>query len=227
MSLDHSRIRAICFDIDGTLSDSDDQFVDYLAQRLRPVKFLFPHKDPHRFARRMVIMTETPGNFLLGLADRMGVDSALARLSAFFYHHGLGSGSKAFMLVPGVRPMLEKLQPRYPLSVVTARGAHTTRLFLDQFELNGMFTCVASTQTCRHTKPYPDPIYRAAIQMGVTPEQCLMVGDTTVDMRAGRAAGSQTAGVLCGFGREKDLRRAGADVILGTTGDLVGELMGQ
>jgi len=225
MSLDHSRIRAICFDIDGTLSDSDDQFVDYLAKRLRPVRFLFPRGDPRRFARRMVIMTETPGNFMLGLADRMGVDSPLARLSAFFYRCGLGSGSRAFMLVPGVRPMLEELQPRYPLGIVTARGAHTTRLFLDQFELNGIFACVASAQTCRHTKPYPDPIRWAAAQMSVTPEQCLMVGDTKVDIRAGRAAGSQTAGVLCGFGKEKDLRRAGADVILGTTGDLVGELM--
>jgi phosphoglycolate phosphatase-like HAD superfamily hydrolase len=54
----------------------------------------------------------------------------------------------------------------------------------------------------------------------VKPEECLMIGDTTVDIYAGRAAGAQTVGVLCGFGEEKELRRAGADLILPTTTEL-------
>jgi phosphoglycolate phosphatase-like HAD superfamily hydrolase len=49
------------------------------------------------------------------------------------------------------------------------------------------------------------------------PENCLMVGDTTVDIRAGKAAGTQTVGVLCGFGQEAELRRAGADLIIAST----------
>ena len=36
-----------------------------------------------------------------------------------------------------------------------------------------------------------------------------MIGDTTVDIRAGRSAGAQTVGVLCGFGEENELRRIG------------------
>jgi phosphoglycolate phosphatase len=56
--------------------------------------------------------------------------------------------------------------------------------------------------------------------MGVRPEECLMIGDTTVDMRAGKAAGAQTVGVLCGFGEEEELRRLGADLILKSTADL-------
>jgi phosphoglycolate phosphatase-like HAD superfamily hydrolase len=47
-----------------------------------------------------------------------------------------------------------------------------------------------------------------------------MVGDTTVDIRAGRAAGTQTVGVLCGFGEEPELRRYQADMILATTPEL-------
>ena len=38
--------------------------------------------------------------------------------------------------------------------------------------------------------------------MGVAPRDCLMIGDTTIDIRTGRAAGAQTVGVLCGFGTE-------------------------
>jgi N-acetyl-D-muramate 6-phosphate phosphatase len=47
-----------------------------------------------------------------------------------------------------------------------------------------------------------------------------MVGDTPIDIRAGRAAGAQTIGVLCGFGEREELLRAGADLILDSTADL-------
>jgi phosphoglycolate phosphatase-like HAD superfamily hydrolase len=62
----------------------------------------------------------------------------------------------------------------------------------------------------------------AAEKLAIVPEYCLMVGDTPVDIRAARLAGMQSAGVLCGFGREKGLRQAGADLILRSTADLLG-----
>ena len=78
----------------------------------------------------------------------------------------------------------------------------------------------------KHTKPFPDPIFWAAEQMGVPAANCLMIGDTTVDIRAGRSAGAQTVGVLCGFGEEFELRQRGADEILETTPKLAGLLLG-
>ena len=71
------------------------------------------------------------------------------------------------------------------------------------------------------SKPFPDPLLFAAEKAGIDPQSCLMVGDTTVDMKAAKLAGMQAAGVLCGFGREKELMRAGADVILPSTSDLL------
>ena len=59
-----------------------------------------------------------------------------------------------------------------------------------------------------------------AENVGVKPENCLMIGDTTVDMRAGVAAGAQTVGVLSGFGEEEELRKTGADLILNSVADL-------
>ena len=74
-------------------------------------------------------------------------------------------------------------------------------------------------------KPHPEPLLYAAEAMGVPPERCLMIGDTTIDIRTGHAAGAQTIGVLCGFGTEGELRRTGAKMILRTTSDLMGVLM--
>jgi phosphoglycolate phosphatase-like HAD superfamily hydrolase len=50
--------------------------------------------------------------------------------------------------------------------------------------------------------------------MQLSPDTCLMIGDTPVDILAGKRAGAQTVGLLCGFGTEGELRRAGADIIL-------------
>jgi phosphoglycolate phosphatase-like HAD superfamily hydrolase len=220
MPLDFARIRALCFDVDGTLSDTDDQFVLRLASLLNPVRFAFPRGDPHPFARRCVMATESPGTILFSLPDRLNIDGKLASIGDFIYHLGLGKHPNPFLLVPGVKQALYQLKPHFPLAIVTARGQRGTQTFLNQFELTHFFDCIATAQTCRYTKPHPDPILWAAKKMGVPPEACLMIGDTTVDIRAGKAAGAQTVGVLCGFGEERELRFSGADLILASTDHL-------
>jgi N-acetyl-D-muramate 6-phosphate phosphatase len=214
MSLDLAHIRAVCFDVDGTLRDTDDQYVDRLARWLRPLNLLFNNRDPRGFARRLVMGLESPGTFLYCLPDRMGIDNHLTALADVMFRIGLTHSPDTFWVVLDVVEAIQKLAVRYPLAVISARGKRTTLAFLEKFELLPLFRCVATAHTCGHTKPYPDPVLWAAKQMGVQPSECLMVGDTTVDIRAGRAAGAQTVGVLCGFGREDELRHAGADLIL-------------
>ncbi len=220
MPLQVSRIRLICFDVDGTLSDTDDMFIQKLEQILRPILFLLPHQDPQRLARRLVMWSEAPGNFLIGIPDTLGVDDEIAPVMEWLNRHR-PRPMKHFLLIPDVKEMLAELSQRYLLAVVSAREAWSTRLFLDQFELTSFFQVIVTGQTAEHTKPYADPILYAAKALHVPPESCLMVGDTTVDMRAGKAASAQTVGVLCGFGEEPELRRYGVDMILATTAELV------
>lgn len=219
MPLDLSRVRALCFDVDGTLSDTDDLYVQKAARFLP--RFLF--RDPERAARRLVMWIESPGNALMGLPDRFGLDDELAALVDWMYRHRRKRW-KQYLLVPGVDAMLASLHGRFPLAVVSARDERGTRAFLDHFHLTRYFDVIVTALTAPHTKPYPDPVIYAAQKTGVAPESCLMIGDTTVDMRAGKAAGAQTVGVLCGFGEEEELRRAGADEILKSTAE-VGEIL--
>jgi phosphoglycolate phosphatase-like HAD superfamily hydrolase len=219
MPLEVDRIRALCFDVDGTLSDTDDQFVQKLVHLLNPIRFLFPQHDSRPFARRFVMATETPGNFLFGIPDRLGIDDEIAALGDRIYRLGLGK-NPTFMIIPGVKETLSRLQARYPMSVVSARGSRSTMIFLEQFDLIPHFQFFATAQTCEHTKPYPDPILWTAGQMGVPAEDCLMIGDTTVDILAAKAAGAQSVGVLCGFGEQEELQNVGANLILETTAQL-------
>jgi len=222
MSIDFTRVKAICFDVDGTLSNTDDHFVQTIVRLLTPVKSFFHHQDVHPFARRLILFTEGPGNWVYHLADWMGWDDKIVALGDRLYEMGIGETDKPFLLVSGVHEMLLTLRDLFPLSIISARGRKSTFRFLFQFELLPFFTAVATGQTCNHTKPYPEPVEWAANKMGVPTSSCLMVGDTVSDILAGKRAGAQTVGVLCGFGTEKELRKAGADLIIKNTPDLVG-----
>ena len=215
MSLDTKRIKALCFDVDGTLSDTDDLYVQKV-KRLFP-RFLF--KDPEHTARRFIMWIEAPGNALLGLADTLGLDDEMVAVINWLSRHRKHS-SKQFLLVPGVEELLKQLHGRYPMSVVSARDERGTMAFLEQYDLVKYFDVVVTGLSAPHTKPYPDPILLAASKMNVAPENCLMIGDTTVDIRAGKSAGAQTVGVLCGFGEEPELKKMGADLILKDTPSL-------
>jgi N-acetyl-D-muramate 6-phosphate phosphatase len=220
MTIEVERIRAMLFDVDGTLSDTDDQWVGRFANMLRPFRFLFRDGNAHPFARWTMMAIETPGNLVYYWLDRLHLDDEVTALFNFMARRGIGRKSHPFWLIPGVDVALDQLGSHYPMAVVSARGRESTLSFLRQFNLLDHFGAVATSQTCRYTKPFPDPLVWAAEQLGVQPHECLMIGDTTVDMRAGKAAGAQTVGVLCGFGSEGELRRAGADLVIPSTADL-------
>jgi HAD superfamily hydrolase (TIGR01509 family) len=190
MPLNHPLIKALCFDVDGTLSDTDDLYVQK-AVRLLP-KFLFD--DPQRAARRFVMWAEAPGNALLGLTDTIGWDDEIAAFINW-YSRRRRLPAKNFLLIPGVDEMLARLKGHYPMAIVSARDENGTLRFLEQFDLVKYFDVIVTGQSVEHTKPYPDPILFAAKKMNIRPEECLMIGDTTVDIHAGKSAGTQTAGV--------------------------------
>jgi len=216
MSLDLQRVKALCFDVDGTLSDTDDLYI-------QKVTLFFPRilfKEPARAARRFIMWIEAPGNALLGQADRLDIDDEMVAIINWLSLRRRHSPKK-FMLVPGVDETLKLLHGRYPMAVVSARDEKGTMAFLEQFGLVKYFDVIVTGLSAKHTKPYPDPILLAAQKMNVSPKNCLMIGDTTVDIRAGKSAGAQTVGVLCGFGEEPELQKMGADLILQDTTKLL------
>lgn len=216
MPIHPQKVQALCFDVDGTLSDTDDLYAQNVSKFLP--RFLF--KDPQRTARRIVMWIEAPGNALLSLADTLHLDDEMVAVIDWLSRRRKHLDKK-FLLVPGVDELLKQLHGRYHMSVVSARDEKGTMRFLEQYNLVKYFDAIVTGLSARHTKPYPDPILLAAQKMGVSPENCLMIGDTTVDIRAGKAAGAQTVGVLCGFGEESELRKFGADAIIEDTTKLL------
>lgn len=222
MPLDVSRIKALCFDVDGTLSDSDDVYAAQYARWLRHIPFV---RNPAALGRRIVMWMESPGNLVMSTSDRIGFDGLAIPTIDWFYRHFPQPQTK-YLVVAGVAEMLPRLKQRYPIAAISARDERNTMSFLENCNLLQHFDVVMTALSARHTKPYPDPILLAAKKMGVPPENCVMIGDTTVDIRAGKSAGTQTVGVLCGFGEEPELRHLNPDLILQTTADVEAVLSG-
>ncbi len=222
MSLDLQRIRALCFDVDGTLSDSDDLYARQCTAWIGRAPFV---RQPAVLARRLVMWLESPGNAMLSLSDAAGLDGLAIPVIDWVYRH-LPRKRTEYLVIPGVVEMLPRLKLHYPMAVISARDQRNTMGFLDNCGLTAYFNVILTALSARHTKPYPDPILMAARMMGVRPEECLMIGDTTVDVRAAKAAGAQVVSVLCGFGEEAELRRLGTDLILPSTADVEQVLLG-
>ncbi len=220
MTFDASRVQAICFDIDGTLCDTDDAMVQRWSMAVRKPMFWLKPWQARTLTRRVIMALESPANEAYRWLDWLHLDGAMAALYNRWIRSGRKRKKRPHWIVPGVQSMLETLSRHYPLAVVTTRDEQTTVEFLNQFHLLSCFQVIVTSQTCRHTKPYPEPMFYASKGLNTPPEHCMMVGDTTVDILAGKRAGMQTVGVLCGFGEERELIRAGANSILNTTSDL-------
>jgi len=235
MALELARVRALCFDVDGTIADTDDRLVAQIAAVLDAIPMVSGRRA-ERLARQAVMGAETPVHAAYALLDQLGLDAPLSRLRARVkaarkrgFDPAHTRNLEAIDEVPhdmvaGVLEMLRKLAGVYPMCTISTGSAPRVERFLAHYEVDHLFAAVVGAETTRRMKPNPEPLFFAAKAMGVDPSECLMIGDTTIDIRTGVSAGAQTVGVLCGFGTESELRRTGADLILRTTSDLLAVL---
>ena len=213
-------IRAILFDLDGTLLDTDDMLVERWAGRLDRVPLLRRLYKGQRLARRVVMAIETPMNALITLLDILGLDEKFFALSDWV-RLILGQRTPAqYVAIEGAVQFIRELSTTYDLAIITTRSRVDTSVFLKAFGLIDCFEVIVTRQDVKRLKPHPEPVRQAAEKLGLPPEQCVIVGDTTVDVQAGKRAGALTVGVLCGFGERPELERLQPNLLLETTTQL-------
>lgn len=213
-------IDAILLDLDGTLVETHNRWPEMVAQRLAPLEHLFRRLripirlDTEALARKLVMGIEMPANYAISIVEHLGLDSNLMGLGDRIRRSkGLATRNESLLLL-GSQRLLETLQGHYALAVVTTRARPEAHAFLAESRLDRFFEVVVTRQDVFRMKPHPAPILRAAEGLGVAPDRCLMVGDTSMDMRAARRAGAVAVGVLSGMCTREELERGGAHLIL-------------
>lgn len=106
-------------------------------------------------------------------------------------------GHRSTQLYPGVVEAISQLGGRK--STATTKGTPTSRIVLELFGLLPYFDHVQGTDGFP-SKPAPDVLFKSIELFGVSPEDCLFVGDAAPDMEAGRRAGVKTCAVRYGYG---------------------------
>lgn len=117
-------------------------------------------------------------------------------------------------------PLLTSLRERgLALGVATNDAIQPARAHLSHAGIEGMFDFIAGFDSGHGAKPGPGQMLAFAQMTGLKPAQIVMIGDSTHDLHAGRAAGMACVGVLTGMA-EQDALAPFADVILPDIGHL-------
>jgi predicted PurR-regulated permease PerM/phosphoglycolate phosphatase-like HAD superfamily hydrolase len=222
-------IRGILFDLDGTLLDTDDMAVDQISGWLRRFAFLdrlYTRRQSvdRQLARRLLVALETPLNFALTVLDTFGLGKKVLSWGAWLRAIYGQQQPARYIAIDGVGRLIQESSEHYDLAIATTRGRRDTLAFVERFGLQDHFGAIVTRQDVRRLKPHPESIVRAAEQLGYSPEQCIVVGDTIVDIQAGKRAGALTVAVLCGFGERAELERVGPDLVIESTAHLLAHL---
>ncbi|GAB3630262.1 Phosphoglycolate phosphatase [Pandoraea terrae] len=188
-------IRAVLFDLDGTLADTAPDLVA-AVNKVRTDQGLEP--GPYETLR---LQASHGARGLIGAAYGIGPDDArFAPLRDAFlanYEAALCVHSRLF---DGVPELLARLTAQgVPWGIVTNKA---TRLTLPLVKLLGLADragCVVCGDTTPHSKPHPAPLLFAAERLGLAPEHIVYVGDDLRDVQAGKAAGMPTIAAAYGY----------------------------
>lgn len=213
-------IKAVLFDLDGTLADSVPDLaraVDLMLEHLGrvPVGEAPVRRWIGNGARRLVERALT-GQFD-GHAEPADLDHALKVFFDFYADHLIDRTT----LYPGVRAGLDELANRgLPLGVVTNKPDRFTRPLLFELALATYFPVVVSGDTLPVKKPDPEPLRHAARALGVEASQTLLVGDSINDLQAARAAGAGFVCVSYGYRDGDEVFHAGPDALVDSLAEL-------
>ena len=187
-------VRAVLFDLDGTLADSAGDLATAL-NCVRADAGLAPVT-----ADSLRAHASSGARGLLGAG--MGITPEhpeYARLRESFLEHYLRCLADTTRLFDGVAAMLAEIEARgLPWGIVTNKHGRFTALVVAALNLAERAGAVVSGDTTPHAKPHPAPLLYAAHALNVAPAACMYVGDDLRNIQAGNAAGMST--IVAGYG---------------------------
>ena len=211
-------VKAIIFDLDGTLCDTMDDLRTAMnamlvrlgyKTRTRSDLIKFINNGAREFVRRSRPKEVQRVDFI--------VDSAL-EVYGTEYAKCYCNKTKAY---DGIKSMLMELKSRgIKLAVLSNKQDEFVKNIINTIFGKGFFTVVAG-QSNLPPKPNPASALNVARQLGTRPNRCVFVGDSDVDVATAINAEMQLIGVDWGYRGEEVLREAGALNIAKTPDDII------
>ena len=204
------KIKAILFDLDGTLRDSRSAINPAFEHALKVHNIQVEGDDLHEYIHSL---RAVHGAFAGDLPYEKLRDTYDEKLFELLH---------TIVLYEHAREVLKDLKGRgYKLGLVSS--SRFAREAVEQDDLAKFFDVIISGLDTNNHKPHPEPVHMALKRLKISPNQSVMVGDLAADIQSGKDAGTTaTVAVTHGFGSRKALERAGADHIIDSLAELPG-----
>ena len=215
-----SEVRALVFDLDGTLIDSKLDLALSIDATLKHMgRASLAHETIYSYVGNgaAVLVRRALGDTVTDAEAEEGHRYFLA----YYREHMLDNT----VTYPGVREALELLS-RHPMAVLTNKPVRFSERILEGLGLSRYFRYVYGGNSFETKKPDPEGINIILRDLAMAPREAMIVGDSDVDVRTARNAGTWACGVSYGLGLE-GLRAHPPDLMLDSLADLPAHLNGR
>lgn len=203
----------IIFDLDGTLIDSCEDIMHAL-------NYCFEERGIERFnydeVRQMV--GEGINNLIEKALIKRNVSFSLDEMVKCFLRYYKDHITDYSKLYPEVKETLEALN-NIKKAVISNKLTELSLKTMENLSILKYFDFVAGSDTFKEKKPSPLPVIETMTRLKVLPERTIMVGDSDIDIKSGKMAGTKTVAVTYGYRDRKILKDA--DFIIDRFGELL------
>ena len=212
-------IKLCIFDLDGTLIDSAP---DLEAS----ANFALKHYGlPQRSLAQIKSNMGKGVNHLLkvSIPKEKHSEQLLSDIKAMYVEHYANHCTDFTIVYEGVLDMLRILQQRGVMLSIFTNKPHSflSKIIVDMFDGIEFTHVIGQGQGKYPDKPDPSAVFAIMKELNITPEECIYVGDTEVDIQTGANAGIQTIGVSWGYRSAKELEEAGAEPVIDRAAQLI------
>ena len=214
-------VHAVIFDMDGTLIDSIDIY-------FRIVEIALERLNLPQVSRKKILDAAEDGDFNWELVLPGEVhpkkDEIIAAAWEIIDEIAPQMFEENIRLIRGADNILQTISTSIPrIGLVTSTQRKDLKIKMQPLKSAGvekLFEVIITSDDVEERKPAPDPLIACAEKLNVDSGKCVYVGDTRIDIKAGKAAGMKTVGVLTGFDDYDMLVNEGPDAIIDSVRNL-------
>lgn len=215
-------VHAVIFDMDGTLIDSIDIYFKIVEIALERLKL-------PQVSRNQILDAAEEGDFNweVVLPDEVHhkKDEIIGRASEIINEIAPQIFQDGLELIQGADNILQSIASgSSKIGMVTSTQRKYLKTKMQPLKIAGveeLFEVIITSDDAPNRKPDPEPLIECARRLDVNPNKCVYVGDTRTDIKAGKAAGMKTVGVLTGFDDYDMLAKEGPDAIIDSIRNLL------
>ena len=211
-------IKACIFDLDGTLADTLESMA-YVANEIMD-RYGLKHLPVDNFR----YYSGEGANMLMRRCLKDAGDTQLLHFEEgqrIYREMFVADPMYKVTHYPGMPETIKELKKRGMKLAVCSNKPHPAAVKVIAQMFGDDFDIVLGQSDAIKRKPAPDGPLLVAERFQVKPEECMYVGDTSTDMKTGKAAGMFTVGALWGFRDRQELEESGADLVAEKPLDLI------